>query len=276
MYSYKYTKEELTMRLTHAAELVKMVCGAANHMARLVMLDAHDLASKHPNYKHKVKKTYKQALEEFENIDKRLRNAGDAGFFNLKNLPPEVRKKYGNITNSDYFEYWQSLGTESFVYNRNLIGDLKNAYKTSLNNNNIEYADTISYVMAANAMLHLAVKVYNEAIDCEMRNGCKGVTKETLNRIFECFCPKKVLNLWDNAMRMCFPEAFKVKPSEEDNEKIKAFLLLLEDSVTKPQLLYLYVERSINSYEEIFRTKTEKKEVLKQIRSIQKEMKNGL
>jgi len=128
----KRNKADIQNALARSASVVKLVRGVANNATWLVMMDAHDAIKKHPNYRGKVKYLYKQAFKEFKNNERQLLYANENRMFHLADMTPTTRKIYGNITDAQYFEYWQGLGARAYTEGNQWVSSLDNKYRLSL------------------------------------------------------------------------------------------------------------------------------------------------
>lgn len=66
------TKEELTLRVAKVSAAMKVVVGITNNAAYAACLEAIDHVRGHRNYRHAVKRAYKDALDEFKGYEHRL------------------------------------------------------------------------------------------------------------------------------------------------------------------------------------------------------------
>lgn len=114
---------DLEHRICQCSGFVKMMTGVANNAALMVMAECIDkIADKrwegsyavlphhpHPAYKGRVKQLFNIVIKErnFYRIALRCPMPGEIRFFCLSDIPEEARKKYGVITDEQYFEFWE-------------------------------------------------------------------------------------------------------------------------------------------------------------------------
>lgn len=110
------TTSELQQAVSTAAAYMKFVCGVGNNAAWLVTLDAYDQAKKHRNWEkrvkggHTVKSLYKMVIKAHKNYERNLIYTDTNRMFHVADMSPETRKMFGDISDSDYFDYWASVG----------------------------------------------------------------------------------------------------------------------------------------------------------------------
>ena len=82
----KRTAEQLEQQLSGAASMVKLACGVGNNAAYAVMLTAHDYIKMHPNYRHEVKRLYRQAFTMFRQREGQLLHRSQNRFFHVADV----------------------------------------------------------------------------------------------------------------------------------------------------------------------------------------------
>ena len=108
------TEAEAQKAIGNAAAVVKLVCGVGNNAAWLVMLDAYDHARKCKRYGFRQKQTFKQAIKEFHDYERGLKYATQNRMFHLADMNDETRRKYGDITDAEYYEFWKGIGGPAY------------------------------------------------------------------------------------------------------------------------------------------------------------------
>lgn len=104
------TKDELNQSLCLAASQVKLSTGVCNNAAWCAVLEAHDHIRNHPKYRDMVKREYRKALSEFHMYENKLLYATCNRMFRVADISDATRKKYGNITDREYYDFWASTG----------------------------------------------------------------------------------------------------------------------------------------------------------------------
>lgn len=126
----KIDREELERQVSQCSGFVKMMCGVANNCAIQVvnMCRSHieDIRGEdsykerpkrpHPGYKHRAKLLFRQFFHEWHTMESALLypSPGETRFFHVADMPEEARKKYGTMTDAQYFEFWKGTGTLAY------------------------------------------------------------------------------------------------------------------------------------------------------------------
>ena len=256
----QYTREQLESVLAHLAGVVKQIIGVPNNMAQVAMMNARDQLKKHPRYRHQVKKAFNDAFAAFDKYERVLLNPTGARYFHMDDMPEVIRKKYGNITDREYYEFWQNVGWSVYSQHRNFITCLDNKFKLSLQSHDVAHAELLCQGLTAEQILHIASVRYEELI--------KEIQKDTalppkfLNIFFKCFDITPVWQRWEKAMEMLvgnFPL------TETESKNIEQGISQLYDIIRTVENTIDGIRKSTDDYSEIFRTKGELKKVQKEI-----------
>lgn len=273
------TKEELARKMANAAGVVKLVCGLGNNAAWLACMDAHDVIRKHPRYEqrvrggHEVGYFYRKAMKMYTEYEKRLIYTNVNRFFHVADMPESTRKKYGNITDREYYEFWTGIGGAAYARSRPFITSLQNKYRLSLSHHGIPSAEMVAWAMTAQACLNLAVQMYNGAIK-SIENDAK-LPHILLERTFGIFSLKDVAKVWSTALDATEPSAdYELEDLEERN--ISQGIIQLQEAWTKPDEMYGATMASVQDFDEVFRTKGEMKKALREIAEYKAETKKEL
>lgn len=266
-------RDEVIRQVSAAASMVKLCCGVANNAAWVVTLDAFDQVKMHRNIDkrmqggHKLLWMYKQAIEEFHKYERRLIYATENRMFHVDDMSDAVRKKYGNITDRQYYEFWASIGGETYERTKPMITSLWNKYRLSLIHHNIEQPDIVAWAMTAQACLELAVKVCDNAIISVSDRSI--LTKDVSRRIFSQFSVREVAKAWMRALQATDPltDTYELDHTEERN--IEMGLEQLEEAWLSTDTMYESTAGSIEDYDDVFRTKGEQKKALREIGELQ-------
>ena len=162
--------EKLAVVVAKASGYIKEQMGICNNATYLVMMDAFDRVKQLPEYRHATKRAFREAVNEWQRYEHQLRYAEGIRFFHMGDMDADLRRKYGDITDGEYFEFWQ--GTGSFCYNEShdLLCCLKNKYRLSLENHKARNADVVAEVMTAFACMKLCEKIHRGCIEGVMKS----------------------------------------------------------------------------------------------------------
>jgi len=262
----KRSMEQLSLDMANASALVKLTCGVTNNATWLIMGNAHDAIKSHPRYKHEVKRLFKQAFEEFKKNERTLLYSRENRMFHVADMLPEERKRYGDITDAQYFEYWQGLGTKAYMESKKWVSSLENKYRLSLDRHGVQNSLPLSKVMAAQACIELSCSMYDDVIATCISN--YNVPYKFINGLFKPFSLRNVSPVWYKAMCALDPsvEAYMLEDDEEKN--IELGIIQLQEVWGNPQLMYDSMLDTVKDFEDIFRTKGENKKSQKEIREM--------
>jgi len=273
------TREELEVRVAKAAGVVKLVCGLGNNAAWMACLDAHDAVRKHSRYNQRVKGGntvgyfYKKVLKMYAQYERNLIHSETNRFFHLADMSEETRKKYGNISDRQYYEFWQGIGCAAYARSKPMVTSLQNKYRLSLLGHGIQQPEVVAWAMVAQACLELAVTMYETAL----RNIAQElhVNQKILEAVFGQFSMKEISKVWNKALDITEPAAnYSLNDMEARN--IELGIIQLQEAWTKPQELYGATLDSVKDYDEVFRTKGEMKKAMREISEAMAEVENNL
>lgn len=258
------TIEELNLRMGRAASVVKLICGVANNATALIMLDAHDKMKQHPNYRHRVKYLYHKAINKQREQERTLLHARTNRFFHLGDMTDETRKIYGNISDAEYFEFWQGLGARAYTDTRPMVTSLWNKYRLSLCHHGILHADTLAWSMTAMAALELACKMYESVVRTVAKDN--DLPHAAINMVFSGFYIRPVADLWRKAMEESEPKANGYELDEIEQRNIQLGLRQLEEAWSNTHHIFDMASGATEDFAEVFRTKGEWKKALRMIK----------
>lgn len=262
------TKKELEIQVAKAAGVVKLVCGLGNNASWMVCLDAHDAIKSHSRYNQRVKGGhtvgyfYRKVLKMYRDYERMLLCSGTNRFFHVADMSEVTRKKYGDITDRKYYEFWTGIGGAAYSRSRPMVTSLQNKYRLSLMQHGVEMPEMVAWVMTAQACLELAVTMYEKALDnivVEMK-----IPRRVLDFVFGKFSMKEIAKVWRQALEATAPNAiYELESIEERN--IKQGILQLQEAWSATDGLYGATMDSVKDFDEVFRTKGEMKKAMREI-----------
>ena len=173
-----------------------------------------------------------------------------------------TRKKYGDITDRQYFEFWQGMGAYAYQETRPLVTSLWNKYRLSLVNHKAAHPDLLAWPMVGMAVLNLACSIHEHAVEEACR--CLPIDNHIVNHIFARLSLRRVLAAWIKALDLTDPTVhYDLEPTEQRN--IEMGVAQLAEAWANPDLLYDSSSNAIHDFDEIFRTKGEMKKSLREI-----------
>ena len=248
-----------------AAGLVKFICGVANNAAWLVALEALDHARRCRDYRGNVKYRFKQSVAAYHDYERNLIHNKNNRMFCVADMTPDIRKKYGNITDREYYDFWTATGAQAYAKTKPMITSLWNKYRLSLQSHNVKESEHLAWVMTATAALELAVNLYKRAIK-DIVESYK-LPRHLVEYVFSQFSLEPVKKRWNDAMLSLSPHVdYTISGMEERN--IVHGLEQLQEAWTDTSVLYDSASETVAEYEEVFRTPGEQKKVMREIANI--------
>lgn len=267
--------EEIVKAVSNAAAIFKLVCGVGNNAAWLVMMDGYDQAKRCKAFRrslsggHMVGWYFKKAVNDFKDYERQLLTTEKNRMFHVADMTEDVRRKYGDISDAEYYEFWKGVGGVAYAKTQPHITSLWNKYRVSLIKHDAKDAEHVAWVMTAQAAIDLAGAMYESAMkECETG---MNLHRKLLNGIFGQFSLKTVSKDWMRAMMLLAPETndFQLDSTEERN--IEFGLEQLMEAWLDPNLLYSSASGAVDDYEEIFATKGFVKKVQREIADVRAE-----
>ena len=263
-----YTAPRLNDAIAHAGVMYKLVCGVVNGVAYLVMMDARDKMLRYPGWGGKLKHAYGVAFNEYNAYIRALKYPASnmPRFFHLQDMSESTRKHFGDITDEQYFEFWEGCAGTAYEKHRPFITSLANKYRLSLIRHGNQNAEILQWPMAAQAMVELAVTLWE--VTTEDMSEKYELPVSLLKKLFAGFGIQRVAAAWKKALNMTEPKIDKYELESDEERNIELGILQLSEVFSEPQNLYDSLLGSVEAYDEIFRTKGEFKKVVKEIKEI--------
>lgn len=253
---------DLPRRVANAAALVKLMCGVANNAAWLITLRAFGHAKQCKGYRQNVKQAFNAAIKQWHDYEYRLVYARTNRMFHVADMNEEHRRRYGDISDRQYYDFWASIGGSAYQQTQPFITSLWNKYRLSLLSHKVPDAEHVAWVLTASAALQLATSLHRRAI-----NQCvtdMDVPECVAGSIFAQFSVKKVLDAWNRAMLLLSPNSeYPLDGIEKRN--IEMGIEQLCDAWTSPTLMYQSTMDSVNDYDEVFATQGFKRKALQNL-----------
>ena len=258
--------------------MVKVVMGVANGCALNIMMDCYtelsgkainpktgDFKPAHPKFRHHVKAAYKQAVKEYQYYERGLLHAQTNRFFHVADLSPKYRKIYGDITDSQFFEFWKGTSARAYQVSRPLVTSLWNKYRLSLLNHSVPNAEQLAWACVGQAVLTLACDIYETALK-DAHSVCTILQEHQIRSLFSGFSLRRVRDAWTKALRLTEDIDYQLEETESKN--IDFGIMQLAETWSNPDYIYDSVSETLPEYEEIIRTKGEMKKALRNIEEV--------
>ena len=267
--------EEIVKAVSNAAAIFKLVCGVGNNAAWLAMMDGYDHAKRCKAFRrslkggHMVGWYFKKAVNDFKDYERQLLTTEKNRMFHVADMTEDVRRKYGDISDAEYYEFWKGVGGVAYAKTRPHITSLWNKYRVSLIKHDVKDAEHVAWVMTAQAAIDLSLAMYESAMkECETG---MNLHRKLLDVIFGQFSLKTISKDWMRAMMLLAPETDNYQLDSTEERNIDLGLQQLMEAWLDPELLYSSASGAVDEYEEIFATKGFAKKVQREIADVRAE-----
>ena len=269
------TYEEIVKAVGNAAAIFKLVCDVGNNAAWVVMMEGYDHARRCKAFRkslkggHNVGWYFKRAITDFNTYERNLLTTQTNRMFHMADMTGDVRRKYGDISDAEYYEFWKGVGGVAYAKTKPLITSLWNKYRVSLIQHGVKDAEHVAWVMTAQAALDLAGAMYESAMkECEVG---LSLHRKVLDEVFCQFSLKTISKDWMRALMLLAPETDPIKLSDVEERNIDLGLEQLMEAWLDPELLYSSASGAVDDFNEIFATKGFVKKVQREIAEVKAE-----
>lgn len=255
---------QLRRKVGAAAGQVKLVCGVGNNAAWAVCMEAMDHLKQHPRFRHAIKLRFRDAMEAFKRYESALIYPGQGvRFFDIDDMSPTVRKKFGDISDRDYYELWAGIGCSTYKETRPMVTSLQNKFRLSLLKHGVAQPDIIGWAMTAETCLALAAVMY-----CGVMADIEGQMPTyvaTLRDVFSPFSLEHIHSLWQRALIALCPEADGYALEDGERRNIELGVEQLQEAWNNVDCIYESTAKAVTQFDDIFRTPGEMKKALREI-----------
>ena len=259
-------EEGLLKTVNELAGCFKLYCAVGNNAAWAACLEAHDHVQEHRNYRHRTRRLFRLALEEFRAYERQLLHTDRNRMFHVDDLEPESRRKYGDITDRDYYDMWAAVGSTAYADTRHLVTSLQNKYRLSLEGHGIRQSGTVAWAMAAQACLELACQMH-ESIGKLARDEF-GIPERVCREVFGQFSLRRTASAWHTALMSLDAAAGSYALDAAERRNIALGIEQLQEAWTSPHVVNGATATTVEAYDDVFRTRGEQKKTLRYIADV--------
>lgn len=254
-------KGELLTAFNATTSYLKIVFGTINNGIFLGMGDAIDSVRKSIPYRHIFRHHARAVWQKWNNYERNLLH-GDVKYFSVQHMTEECRSFYGeNLTDRDYFEYWQGTTSTSYEQVRPFVGALANKYRLLLEANNIDNAKALGNIMAMQSLLMLAGDIFEHCVEQLHLN--YGIRKEDCRGALAPFSLRHVLMAWTTMMNALIPQLKDVHPTPLEQKNIDDSKRQIFDKIDSNDFYFGGPTKAIEQFDEMFRTKGTMKKAMR-------------
>lgn len=259
--------ENLYTTIGNAASFVKIIMGACNNASWQVCLHAHDRIKTLPAYRMRVKQQFRSALEAFSAYEQELIHGQRNRFFHVADMTAVTRKSYGNITDREYYDFWAGTGNEMYVHTRQLVTTLQHKLDLALTRQGLHYHSELAWGETALLCLKLAVTIW-DTTSAVLTNE-HGIPAKIVREVFGKFSLHAVHKRWLDALSLLMGDTVV---QDEEAHNIALTLDQLQEQWTDIDLIYSLMSDSFEDYDEVFRTKGERKKAQGKLAELRQEI----
>ena len=251
--------KELEDRVWKASGMFKSLLALPNNVAYIMLYNAQDHIRRHPKFRQEAKRAFNQAMDEYRAYEKRLHSATTNRMFHLADLTDDARKRFGDITDKDYFELWQDMGSRGYELAKPHLLALTHKFRKQLRARGDEHADILCHVLTAQAVIDIAITYYQSAV--KLARDEMHVPVQIIPTLYQQFSLDRVGKALDKSLRLIGGEYHPLNELEEKDITI-SIRDISEVWAEQDNILEAMID-TIENNEEIFRTKGEMKKLLK-------------
>lgn len=251
--------EAVEKALCNRIAAIKTACAIGNNAAWMACRDAFDKVKQHSRWKLAVKGggtvggEYRRAMRAFYDYERRLLHATENRLFDVRNIPDHVRKDLDeNLTDREFYEFWQSLGFDAYARTYPLYASLQNKYRLSLEANGVKDAAAMAWGLAAMSALQIAESIHNNIVTAVAED--MGLPEKAVRHVAQQLSLSGVAKLWRDAVMATDPAAATYAPDEMHARNITHGLVQLAEAWASTDGARENLVAAEESFPEIFRT----------------------
>ena len=277
------TIDELEQLVAQCSGFVKMMAGVANNAAILIARDCYNKIadirdretyatrpySPHPRYRQRVKQLFKAAIiDEYRRYRRELLHPRVDGirFFCLSDMPASARRKYGALTDEEYFEFWEGTGVLAYQRSQPLIGSLWNKFRLSMQGYGVARPELVAWGLVGATVLELSTVVWTRAMK-SVYEACEGVlTMKQVQYIYAPFSLWRLSKAWQRALMLMTPEVSEYDLNDGDERNVALGVEQLEELWVSPDLPFDATIAAVEDFsDDIFASKGHSKKAIRQL-----------
>lgn len=263
-------QRQLAKRVADAAALVKLVCGVVNNATRLVMLRGLEHARQLSAYNRnpKLRQLLKHADKEWYDYEHHLIYAREYRMFDVKHMVDRVRRRFGDISDREYYEFWASIGSEAYTQTSPLVTSLWNKYRLSLISHGIGEPELVAWLMTTSSALQISTGIHSATLRQTIEE--YDVPIDMAHKAFDQFSLSRVQDAWDRAVYLAEPGC-NYTLNEVERHNIDMGIDQIMEGWRSSKLMHESTMSSVADYGEVFATEGFQKKTLTEIKKIQQQ-----
>lgn len=248
---------------------MKMIFGCVNNMVLLHMAEVIYMVRTSPRYNQEVRHEFLRVIKDIKDYNRNLLY-GSREWFSVKKMPENTRRIYGDITDSEYYDYWASLGGPTLTRCKDEINVLQNKFKLSMESHNISDVKLMSNLMVVQSLLNAAEAVYGTTINSFIQTYSDYLKKYHIDRmmvntIWRDFSLSRIAKSWERAMLTLSIKGEKWQITEDEERNITLTIDQLCEKLNDAATYYQATMQTTEDFAEVFKSKGMQKKALREI-----------
>lgn len=257
------TESQVVNELADAAGLAKTGQAVCNNVAYIIYGIVVDKVKQSDIYRHNVKHIIKNIHREWQEYDKRLLHASNNRMFCVGDLNDAQKAVYANITDRDYFEFWQATGTAAYSDVLTFINSLVYKYRKPFDARGARHSDLLAWIQT----LHTALRVCEFSLNA-ITDKCISVSRlprECIEPLTHLFSVARIDKCVQNLVEELTDVDNLFDFTDDECKNISYGVTQYTEKVTDPKFVIESIRIATEDYGKMFRTKGYQKKALKSI-----------
>lgn len=270
-----YSAERVSILLSHSAGMLKLYMGCWYNVTMVLMQEAEYQLRQTGYYARMVKKLHSLAMNAVQKFEHDMKHPqeGELKLFNMEGFNGEYREQFQkDLTDEEYFEFWQGLGGETWAKYKNYIMSMAYKWQRYLERVGARDAKVLSLVMATNEMLSFCAIGFQTVCDHEAAS--LPLMNMKVHRIFQALDPAPVQQAWH---RMCQAIVGHL-PDMTDTERNDVRLSI--DSVSQYLIDPLIIKQleidTVRQYAEVFGNRAKQSKAIDDMTAMREEIRQEM
>lgn len=227
----------------------------------------------HPKYQFKVRAAFKKVFKEWQAYHARLKTAKclGIGLFHLGDMAEEDRRRFGNITDADLYEWWRAFGPTARRDAQPIINALQHKIALSLERHGVAYPEHIAWSIVGDSALQVAQYIFNSATE-SVHTTLPMFSLDYIRRdMYGAFSVQRICDAYRYAIKLLEPCSFKHKLDDIEEKNIAYSYQQLKDAWLNPTAPFDAALEATEEYgEDIFRTRGFQKKAMHEIKEMRR------
>lgn len=264
-------------------DFMRYMLGGPINAAQQIMLECIDYVAgrrydhngneipAHPKYQFKVRAAFKAVFKEWHDFHVRLKSAEclGIGLFRLSDMAADDRKRYGDITDAQLYDWWKSFGNEARRKAMPVVNALQHKIALSLERHGVAYPEHVAWAIVGDSVLQVAQCIFDGATESVHTTLPMFRLEYVRGEMYSAFSLKKVCEKYRYAIKQLEPKSVNTKLEDIEDKNIAMSFRQLKDAWLNPTAPFdaaLFATEELG--DEIFRTPGYQKKAMSEIQAM--------